>query len=188
MAQARKALAANEVPVGCVLVQDGTVIGAGYNDTNRTLCGTRHAEFVAIDEVLKTYKAEIFRKCDLYVTVEPCIMCASALRQLEIRTVYFGAANERFGGCGSVLQVNKDPSRFRSYSAYPGFLRKDAIMLLRQFYVQQNPKAPEPISKKRRVLKKNLENLDYRKYVSKSEFIEMYGHERLREYESGAGT
>jgi tRNA-specific adenosine deaminase 2 len=60
----------------------------------------------AIDDILEKHSAEIFKTTDLYVTVEPCIMCASALRQLGIRNVYFGCANHRFGGCGSVLHVN----------------------------------------------------------------------------------
>lgn len=74
--------------------------------SNCVIKATRHAEFMGIDEALKTHDAEIFRETDLYVTVEPCVMCASALRQLNIRTVYFGAANDRFGGCGSVLSIN----------------------------------------------------------------------------------
>ena len=69
--------------------------------------GIRHAELCAVDEILKTYSAEIFKTTDLYVTVEPCIMCAGALRQLGVRNVFFGCANERFGGCGSVLRVNQ---------------------------------------------------------------------------------
>lgn len=70
--------------------------------------GTRHAEFLALEEVLRTYPRSILRKTDLYVTVEPCVMCASALRQYQIRRVYFGCANERFGGTGSVLSLHSE--------------------------------------------------------------------------------
>jgi tRNA-specific adenosine deaminase 2 len=56
---------------------------------------------------METYSADIFKTTDLYVTVEPCIMCASALRQLEVKRVFFGCANQRFGGCGSVLNVHQ---------------------------------------------------------------------------------
>ncbi|KAF8451790.1 cytidine deaminase-like protein [Terfezia claveryi] len=93
------ALKTDEVPVGCVFVHKGEIIGKGMNDTNRSLCGTRHAEFVALEHILKTKPPSIFQETDLYVTVEPCIMCASALRQLKIRAVYFGCLNDRFGGC-----------------------------------------------------------------------------------------
>lgn len=70
--------------------------------------GTRHAEFQAIDQVLDAYPSSVFRETSLYVTVEPCIMCASALRQLNILSVYFGCANERFGGTGGVLSIHSE--------------------------------------------------------------------------------
>jgi tRNA-specific adenosine deaminase 2 len=63
---------------------------------------------VAINQILKDYPLKIFPETDLYVTVEPCIMCASTLRQLKIRAVYYGAANERFGGTGGVLNIHSE--------------------------------------------------------------------------------
>jgi tRNA-specific adenosine deaminase 2 len=70
--------------------------------------GTRHAEFVAIAEILQKHSPSVFKETVLYVTVEPCIMCASALRQLGISAVYFGCFNERFGGTGGVLTVHEE--------------------------------------------------------------------------------
>ena len=70
--------------------------------------GTRHAEFIAIGEMLRSYPRSTLRATDLYVTVEPCVMCASALRQYQIRTVYFGCGNERFGGTGSILSLHAE--------------------------------------------------------------------------------
>ncbi|KAF2398344.1 cytidine deaminase-like protein [Trichodelitschia bisporula] len=153
---AELALATDETPVGCVFVHDGTVIGRGMNDTNRSLNGTRHAEFVAIAEILQTHPPSILRETDLYVTVEPCVMCASALRQYGIRAVYFGCFNERFGGTGGVLTIHKDPSVNPPYQVYGGIFREEAIMLLRRFYVQQNEKAPEPKQKRLRELKTDI--------------------------------
>ncbi len=72
------------------------------------LKGTRHAEFIAINSVLGEYQSSILRETDLYVTVEPCIMCASALRQYQIRAVYFGCSNDRFGGTGGVLSIHSE--------------------------------------------------------------------------------
>ncbi|XP_062030367.1 tRNA-specific adenosine deaminase TAD2-like isoform X1 [Rosa rugosa] len=86
--QAKLALDSLEVPVGCVIVEDGKVIACGRNQTNETRNATRHAEMEAIDTLLKQWRekrlstsevAEIFSKCNLYVTCEPCIMCAAAL-------------------------------------------------------------------------------------------------------------
>ncbi|GAM91473.1 hypothetical protein ANO11243_095240 [Dothideomycetidae sp. 11243] len=126
------------------------------NGTNATLNGTRHAEFVALSQIIAQYPLSILQKTDLYVTVEPCIMCASALRQFRIRAVYFGCLNERFGGCGGVMRLNSDPGVDPPYVVYGGLFREEAIMLLRRFYVQENEKAPEPKPKKNRELKTEI--------------------------------
>jgi tRNA(Arg) A34 adenosine deaminase TadA len=105
--------------------------------------GTRHAEFLALSKILSTHPPSILPSTDLYVTVEPCIMCASLLRQFKIRTVYFGAANERFGGTGGVLSIHEDKGVESGYKAYGGIYREEAILLLRRFYVQDNGKVPE---------------------------------------------
>ena len=70
--------------------------------------GTRHAEFQAINSILKDYPPTVFQETDLYVTVEPCIMCASALRQFKIKAVYYGCTNDRFGGTGGVLSIHSE--------------------------------------------------------------------------------
>jgi len=82
----------------------------------------------------------VLHATDLYVTVEPCIMCASALRQYGIRAVYFGCLNDRFGGCGGVMNIHADPGVDAPYPVYGGLFREEAIMLLRKFYVQENNK------------------------------------------------
>ncbi|KAI9826148.1 MAG: tRNA(adenine34) deaminase [Thelocarpon impressellum] len=98
----------DETPVGCVFVRGGEIIGRGMNDTNSSLNGTRHAEFIALEDVFTRFPASALRHTDLFVTVEPCIMCASALRQYGIRSVYFGCANDRFGGTGGVLSIHAE--------------------------------------------------------------------------------
>lgn len=102
--------------------------------------GTRHAEFVALAEIMAKHPQHILKETDLYVTVEPCIMCASALRQYGIRAVYFGCLNDRFGGCGGVMQIHSDAGVDPPYPVYGGLFREEAIMLLRRFYVQENEK------------------------------------------------
>ncbi|OJD24427.1 hypothetical protein ACJ73_04213 [Blastomyces percursus] len=164
-----EALANGETPVGCVLVHNDEVIGSGMNDTNKSMNGTRHAEFLAIEEVLKSHPRSIFRETDLYVTVEPCIMCASALRQYQIRHVYFGCANERFGGTGGVLNLHSDPGIDPPYGITGGLFRKEAIMLLRRFYIQENERAPNPKPKKDRELKDD----DFGDVGAGMEFAEM---------------
>lgn len=152
--KAELALTSDETPVACVLVHNNQIIARGMNDTNRSLNGTRHAEYMAITSILSPkssstephYPPSILRDTDLYVTVEPCVMCASLLRQYGIRKVYYGAINERFGGTGGVFSIHNDPymgiepGLGQGYEVSGGWLREEAIMLLRRFYVQQNGK------------------------------------------------
>ena len=101
---------ANEVPVGCVIVKDNAVIAKAFNETNMTRNATRHCEFVAIDRVMAStsYNGEmaVLDGCELFVTCEPCIMCASALSQVGIGKVFYGCANDRFGGNGSIYSLH----------------------------------------------------------------------------------
>ncbi|KAJ0060790.1 hypothetical protein NL108_001681, partial [Boleophthalmus pectinirostris] len=109
---AKDALANGEVPVGCLLVYNNEVIGKGRNEVNETKNATRHAEMVALDELrdwcgLKGLDMKtVCDKTVLYVTVEPCIMCAAALRLFNLPVVVYGCRNDRFGGCGSVLDIS----------------------------------------------------------------------------------
>jgi len=198
LAMAELALNTNETPVGCVFVHQGTIIGRGMNATNRTYNGTRHAEFIALNDILsnshsssskeeegrRKWGLEVLKECILYVTVEPCIMCASLLRQMGIKKVFFGAGNEKFGGTGGVLRVHEGNGRRvrkseddgerdgnerqdgereerwkeGDYEVSGGWLREEAILLLRRFYVQENERAPEP-NKRKKVLKLEVEPL-----------------------------
>jgi tRNA(Arg) A34 adenosine deaminase TadA len=105
--QGEEALAVAEVPVGCVFVADETVIAVGRNYVNEEKNATRHAEMVAMDRLVATHgvvrASELLRRAELYVTCEPCIMCASALAQMGVPRIWFGCRNDRFGGCGTVL-------------------------------------------------------------------------------------
>lgn len=149
---AERALALGETPVGCILVHDGQVVASGMNDTNRSLNGTRHAELLAITQFLCIHPPAMLRLADLYVTVEPCVMCASALRQYGIHNVFFGCGNERFGGTGTVLSIHSDAMLDAPYTSYGGLFRNEAINLLRRFYIQENDKAPQPRPKREREL------------------------------------
>ncbi|TCD68929.1 tRNA(adenine34) deaminase [Steccherinum ochraceum] len=161
---AEEALNGGEVPVGCVFVRDNTIIAKARNRTNELRNATRHAELEAIDSILAdkslTPQVTQYPLCDttLYVTVEPCIMCASALRQLGIKEVYYGCGNDRFGGCGSVLGVNSELQhpKHSGYNAVGGYCREEAIMMLRRFYITENTNAPVPRSKANRVLKTEI--------------------------------
>ncbi|KAJ0985300.1 hypothetical protein J5N97_003656 [Dioscorea zingiberensis] len=160
--QARIALENLEVPVGCVIVEDGNVIASGRNRTTETRNATKHAEMDAIDSLLEKWQkigldhlqvAQNFSKCDIHVTCEPCIMCASALSILGIRKVYYGCGNDKFGGCGSILSLHEnnsenlsrsEVSNRKGFQCTGGIMSEKAVALLRSFYEQGNPNAPKP--------------------------------------------
>lgn len=105
LALAREAAAAGEVPVGCVIVRNGAVVGRGRNRREARQSALSHAETEAIAEAnarLGTWRLE---DCELYVTLEPCPMCAGAILNARIRRVWFGARDEAFGACGGVMNL-----------------------------------------------------------------------------------
>jgi len=145
--QAQIAIDECEVPVGCVIVHKGSgkVVSEGSNETNRTNNGTRHCELIAIEKFIAQENCMVdWSEYSLYVTVEPCVMCAAALRIVGLTSVYYGCANDRFGGCESVLSVHEiSPDAFPVLDLTPGILKDEAIGLLQRFYVRGNAKLPE---------------------------------------------
>lgn len=155
--KARESLKNGEVPVGCLFVYKNEVIATGNNTVNETRNATRHAELNCIDAVLKFCQTndlisdEVFRNIDVIVTVEPCIMCASALHQLQVRSIIYGCANDRFGGCKSVYDVSNAYSHKGSNINVIGNVKgEEAMQLLKDFYKGTNPNAPESNRKKRK--------------------------------------
>ena len=164
---AQEALDHGEVPVGCVMVYRGDekneglqILAKGRNRVNEWKNSTRHAEMECIDLIVEWAKNEkksdlnfLWPNIDVYVTVEPCIMCARALRLLQVNHVYYGCPNERFGGCSSVLSVHTDPTFSEPVLKCSGNVldSQKAIELLQQFYSSQNPNAPEPKIKRKKL-------------------------------------
>ena len=105
LALAREAAAEGEVPVGCVIVCEGRIVGRGRNrrETEKTALG--HAELEAISQACQTLGGWRLWNCDLYVTLEPCPMCAGAILNARIKRVVFGAFDEKYGACGSVCNL-----------------------------------------------------------------------------------
>lgn len=95
----------DEVPVGCVVVKDGKVVGASGNRKERENNAICHAEILALSEATKAVGNWWLENCDVYVTLEPCVMCAGAMIHSRIRALYFGAYDEKTGACGSKLNL-----------------------------------------------------------------------------------
>jgi tRNA(adenine34) deaminase len=100
--EAQKAYKKNEVPVGAVVVKNGKIIARGYNKKEKTNLATRHAEIIAIEKACKKLKNWHLEDCELYVTLEPCLMCCGAIIQSRIKKLYYGVKSDRFGYVESV--------------------------------------------------------------------------------------
>ena len=153
----------NEVPVGCVLVYDNRLSFEGGNTVNENKSAIKHAELVAFDKAavtartMKISEENFFSKCKLYVTVEPCIMCAGAINILKLKKVFYGCINSRFGGCEGVMQTLRVP--FESNFPYSENLTKTSsereVELLKNFYACENPNAPEEKRKAKSVKRRD---------------------------------
>ena len=134
LALAREAYACGEVPVGAVVVgPDGAVIGRGRNRRQESGDATAHAEIEAIREACRTLGGWRLEGCTLFVTLEPCPMCAGAVINARIPTVVFGARESLSGSCGSVIDLFFERFGHRP-AVYPGVLGAECAALLRSFF------------------------------------------------------
>ncbi len=134
LAEARKAGAAGEVPVGCVIVRDGTVIARAGNRTLIQRDPTAHAELLAIREAAAALGSERLLDCDLYVSLEPCAMCAAAISFARIRRLYFGAADPKGGAVENGVRYFSNATCHHRPDVYGGIGEAEAGALLKEFF------------------------------------------------------
>ena len=131
---AEEAAEAKEVPIGCIIADEaGLVIGRGRNYREEHGDATAHAEIVAIREACRARKSWHLDGCTLYVTAEPCPMCAGAILNARIPTVVYGAREEKTGSCGSVIDLFSENYGFHP-RVYGGVLREECAAVLRRFF------------------------------------------------------
>jgi tRNA(adenine34) deaminase len=131
---ARAAAAAGEVPVGCVVVRGGEVIGRGANRTLTDRDPTAHAEILAIRQAAEALGSERLTDCDLYVTLEPCTMCAGAISFARIRRLYYGAADPKGGAVDNGVRFFASPTCHHRPEVYAGIGEREASALLKDFF------------------------------------------------------
>ena len=134
IAEARAAAAAGEVPVGCVIVRGGEVVARARNRTIADHDPTAHAEILAIREAARTLGTERLGDCDIYVTLEPCAMCAGALAFARIRRLYYGAADPKGGAVENGVRFFASPTCHHRPEVYGGMAEQEAAALLRDFF------------------------------------------------------
>ena len=132
--EARLALEQDEVPVGAVVVLDGVLIGRGHNRTRALADPTAHAEMLAITAACETAGVPRLDGAELYVTLEPCPMCAGAMVWARVSKLIYGAADPKAGACGSLMDIARDPRLNHQLEVYGGVLEHEAAALLEQFF------------------------------------------------------
>ncbi|MBQ9304022.1 tRNA(adenine34) deaminase [Butyrivibrio sp. Su6] len=136
IAQAKKAYKLGEVPIGCVIVYEGRIIGRGYNRRNTDKTPLAHAEITAIKKAVKVMKDWRLEECKLYVTLEPCQMCAGAIVQARIPEVIMAAENPKAGCAGSVMDILNNPDFNHQVTVKKGVLKEECSKLLKDFFVE----------------------------------------------------
>jgi tRNA(adenine34) deaminase len=134
LTEARAAQAAGEVPIGCVVVRDGTVVASAGNRTITDRDPTAHAEMLAIRAAARTLGSERLTDCDLYVTLEPCAMCATAMSFARIRRLYYAAADPKGGAVDSGVRFFAQPTCHHRPEVYSAVGEEAAATLLREFF------------------------------------------------------
>ena len=134
IAEAEQALAEGEMPVGCVILKGGALVARGHNLREQTGDPTAHAEVVALRRAARETGDWRLEGCTLYVTLEPCPMCAGAISQARISRMVFGAADARYGCAGSVYRIPEDPAFNHFCRSEGGLLAEECAALIRRFF------------------------------------------------------
>lgn len=134
---ARQAFDEGEVPIGAVIVHDGRIIGEGYNQRESLKDPTAHAEMIAITQAAQSLESWRLLDCTIYVTLEPCPMCAGAIVLARIPTVIYGATDPKAGACHSLFQITDDARLNHRAAVLGGVLQPECKALLQEFFAQQ---------------------------------------------------
>ncbi len=137
IAQAKAARRAGEVPIGCVIVKDGAVIARAHNMRQKRRLATAHAEMIAIERACRKTGDWRLNGCEMYVTLEPCAMCAGAAANARISSVVFGAYEPKSGACGSHLNLLENAGLNSNTQVTGGILKEECSRLITEFFAQK---------------------------------------------------
>ncbi|MEX0720845.1 MAG: tRNA adenosine(34) deaminase TadA [Balneolaceae bacterium] len=134
---AEQALEENEIPIGAIVVHKNQIIGKGYNQVQKLNDPTAHAEIIAISAACEHLHNKYLNECTLYVTIEPCPMCAGALVWSKIDTVVFGASDSIAGACGSAFNISSNKKLNHQVEIIQGIMEADCEHLLKYFFANK---------------------------------------------------
>ncbi len=132
--EAEKAFDADEVPIGCIIVKDNRIVGKGYNQTEQLLDPTAHAEMIAITAACMTVENKFLTGCTLYVTLEPCPMCAGAIVNSRVERLVFGAYDPKAGACGTLYTITEDDRLNHRTMTLGGVLDAECGSILKDYF------------------------------------------------------
>lgn len=135
--EAEHAFEIGEVPIGAVVVYNNKIIGRGFNQSEMLKDSTAHAEMIAITSAQNFLGNKFLDECDIYITVEPCIMCSGAILLSKIKTVFFGAFEPKFGAAGSLFNLLETDKYNHKPKVYSGIYEKEAKELLEKFFQEK---------------------------------------------------
>jgi tRNA(adenine34) deaminase len=139
--EAERAFEANEVPVGAIIVQEDRIIGRGSNQVEQLQDPTAHAEMIAMTAAANTLGSKWLENCTLYVTLEPCTMCAGAIVLARISHLVYGASDLKAGGCGSVFDIVNAPALNHRIVPTAGIMAPQCSSILQEFFSRRRKKA-----------------------------------------------
>ena len=134
--EAKKAYKKLEIPVGAVIVKNGEIIARAHNIKEEKKDTTKHAEILAIQKASKKLGTWRLNDCEIYVTLEPCPMCAGAIIQARLKKIYIGTMDEKTGACGSVLNLLEDYKFNHTVEVENGIMKQECESMLKEFFVK----------------------------------------------------
>jgi len=138
--EAQKAYEKDEVPIGAVAVYKNQIIGRGHNQTELLKDPTAHAEILAITAAANALSSWRLNDVEMFVTVEPCIMCSGALVLARVKRIIFGARDEKFGGCGSIFNIVEEEKLNHRIKVTTSVMEKEAAALMKSFFEKKRKK------------------------------------------------
>jgi len=132
--EAERAFEIEEVPVGAVIVHEGKIIGKGHNQIIKLNDSTAHAEMIALTSAANYLNSSRLNECTIYVTLEPCVMCAGALVSAKVNTLYFGAFDPKAGACGTLFNITQSAILNHQVKTIGGILEDECKFLLQSFF------------------------------------------------------
>lgn len=134
--EAKKAYKIGEIPIGAVIVRNDRIIARGHNQKETKCDATKHAEIIAIQKASKKIQGWRLEDCEMYVTLEPCMMCTGAIIQSRLKKVYIGTMDEKMGYCGSVLNLLEYNKYDYRVEAETGIMKEECSKIIKDFFAQ----------------------------------------------------